>query len=56
VIEDLLEVYHPVPFDADDADGGGVFFVCIGVGVRGDGVVEGVDVEGEDIGVFKFLL
>ena len=56
VIDDLFEVYHPVTVDADDADGGGVFFVSIGVGIRGDGIVNGVDVEGEDIGVLKFLL
>jgi hypothetical protein len=56
VIDDLFEIYHPVAVDADDADGGGVFFVRIGVGIRGDGVVNGVDVEGKDICVLKFLL
>ena len=56
VIDDLLEIDHPVAFDAHDANGCRVFFVGVGVGVRSDGVVDGVDVEGEDLGVLVFLL
>jgi hypothetical protein len=56
MVNDLLEIDHPVAVDAYDTDGCRVFFVGVSVGVRGDGVVDGVDIEGEDIGVLVYLL
>jgi len=50
-IQDLFEVYQPIAMYAYNLYRGGILLVGIGVRVRGGGIVDVPDIDGQDLGV-----
>ena len=55
-VQDLLEIDQPFAFYTHDLDRGSVLFIRIRIGIRGDGIVLGLYIDRQNIGILILAL